>query len=70
MAVQKMQVVVQKKPNLLTVSRPNAQIAASIFLLGQLHRLSKKRHSRRLPVLAARDLKNSGRQTFRPKITR
>src|SRR5215470_4866819 len=34
------------------------------FLLGQLHRLSKKRHSRRLsPVLAARDLKNSDGQT-------
>jgi hypothetical protein len=31
MAVQKMLVVVQKKTNLLTVSRQNAQIAASIF---------------------------------------
>jgi transcriptional regulator with XRE-family HTH domain len=30
--------------------------------------LSKKRHSRRLPVLAARNLKKSGRQTFVQKL--
>ena len=35
----------------------------------QIHKwLSKKRHSRRLPVLAARDLKKSGRQTFVQKL--
>src|SRR5262249_36003670 len=57
MAVQKMQVVVQKSRNLLT------QIAASLFTGPATSVVQKTTFAQALPVLAARDLKNSDGQT-------